>query len=73
MKHNAGGHKIIVEQGIVAGNAYDKYGTRNPLARAMMSHFLRSLCELVRATGATACIKSVVVKATWPSCWRGRV
>lgn len=51
---NAGEHKIIVEDGIVAGNAYDKYGTRNPLARAMTDHFLHTLRELVRATKASA-------------------
>ena len=45
-------HSLIVEEGIVAGNAYDKYGTRNPLARAMMNGFLRSLRQMVKATGA---------------------
>lgn len=47
-------HKIIVEEGVVAGNAYDKYGTRNPLARAMMNHFLQTFRELVRTTKASA-------------------
>ncbi|HLP78873.1 MAG TPA: methyltransferase domain-containing protein [Candidatus Paceibacterota bacterium] len=44
--------KMIVEDGIVAGNAYDKYGTRNPLARAMVNGFMTSLFSLVRSTGA---------------------
>ena len=52
MSDPAGKHKFIVEQGIVAGNAYDKYSTRNPAARRMMNGFLQSLEELVRATGA---------------------
>ena len=43
---------VIVEDGVVAGNAYDKYGTRNPLARAMVSGFLETLRKLVQATGA---------------------
>jgi ubiquinone/menaquinone biosynthesis C-methylase UbiE len=30
----------------VAGNVYDKYGTRNPVARAMMRGFLRAVTEL---------------------------
>jgi len=30
-----------------AGNYYDKYNTRNPIARAMMQGFLRSFLELV--------------------------
>jgi 2-polyprenyl-3-methyl-5-hydroxy-6-metoxy-1,4-benzoquinol methylase len=45
-------HQLIIEEGIVAGNAYNKYGTKNPLARAMMNGFKKSLLELVRATGA---------------------
>ena len=45
-------HPLIVEEGIVAGNAYDKYGTRNPLARAMMNGFLRSFRQMVKDTGA---------------------
>jgi 2-polyprenyl-3-methyl-5-hydroxy-6-metoxy-1,4-benzoquinol methylase len=43
---------MIIEEGVVAGNAYDKYGTRNPLARAMMNGFLKTLRELVQSTGA---------------------
>lgn len=46
------GNAIIVEEGVVAGNVYDKYGTQNPLARAMMNGFLRTLRKLVRTTGA---------------------
>ena len=44
--------QLIIEEGIVAGNAYDKYGTRNPVARAMMNGFLKSLRELVQSTRA---------------------
>ena len=29
--------------GSVVGNVYDKYGTKNPLARAMMGSFLRAV------------------------------
>jgi SAM-dependent methyltransferase len=31
------------EQGIVFGNAYDKYGSRNPVVRALMRGFTRAL------------------------------
>jgi 2-polyprenyl-3-methyl-5-hydroxy-6-metoxy-1,4-benzoquinol methylase len=54
MNQPTGEHKLIVEQGIVAGNAYDKYGTRNPLARAMMDNFLSTFRELIHRTGAAA-------------------
>jgi ubiquinone/menaquinone biosynthesis C-methylase UbiE len=33
----------------VVGNVYDKYGTRNPIARAMMSRFLGGVTELYAA------------------------
>lgn len=42
----------IVEEGIVAGNFYDKHGTTNPIARMMVEGFNRALDELVAATGA---------------------
>jgi 2-polyprenyl-3-methyl-5-hydroxy-6-metoxy-1,4-benzoquinol methylase len=35
------------EQGVVVGNAYDKYNARNPLARQIMAGFHRALDELV--------------------------
>jgi 2-polyprenyl-3-methyl-5-hydroxy-6-metoxy-1,4-benzoquinol methylase len=37
----------LSREGIVTGNTYDKYGTRNPLARALMQGFERSLDELL--------------------------
>jgi len=42
----------IVERGIVAGNVYDKYGTRNPVARRLMRGFEGSFVELVERTRA---------------------
>lgn len=43
---------VIVENGKVAGNCYDKYGTRNPIARHLMKGFLTSFRSLVEASGA---------------------
>lgn len=40
------------EDGIVVGNTYDKYGTRNPIARYLVNGFSRSLEALVERTGA---------------------
>jgi 2-polyprenyl-3-methyl-5-hydroxy-6-metoxy-1,4-benzoquinol methylase len=37
----------IADAGIVVGNTYDKYGTRNPLARLLVHGFENSLSELV--------------------------
>jgi 2-polyprenyl-3-methyl-5-hydroxy-6-metoxy-1,4-benzoquinol methylase len=40
----------IKEEGIVVGNAYDKYGSRNPIVRWIMSGFYDTLSELVAKT-----------------------
>jgi 2-polyprenyl-3-methyl-5-hydroxy-6-metoxy-1,4-benzoquinol methylase len=37
----------LTESGIVVGNTYDKYGTRNPIARRLMRGFEDSVSELV--------------------------
>lgn len=37
----------IVENGVIAGNYYDKYGTKNPIARYLMNGFLESVASLV--------------------------
>lgn len=37
----------IVEDGVIAGNYYDKYGTKNPIARYLMNGFLESVAALV--------------------------
>lgn len=39
---------------VVAGNAYDKYGTPNPIARFLMRRFLRAFDRLVQHSGATS-------------------
>jgi hypothetical protein len=49
----AGGNLMEVsggktENGIVIGNTYDKYGTRNPIARRMVAGFDRALSGLVK-------------------------
>lgn len=37
----------ITEQGIVAGNVYDKYGARNPVVRRIMRNFETTLSQLI--------------------------
>ena len=44
---------VIVEAGVVAGNVYDKYETKNPIARKMMQGFENTVKELVSLSGAT--------------------
>jgi 2-polyprenyl-3-methyl-5-hydroxy-6-metoxy-1,4-benzoquinol methylase len=42
----------VEEQGIVVGNAYDKYGSRNPIVRYLMRGFETALQALVNRTQA---------------------
>ena len=43
----------IVEEGVIAGNVYDKYGTKNPIARKLMDGFQDAVDELLCQSGAT--------------------
>ncbi len=42
------------EDGVVIGNTFDKYGSRNPLVRRMMSGFENALDELVARAAPTS-------------------
>lgn len=46
-------HTPIIEDGIVAGNVYDKYGAKNPIVRYLMKGFYNSINELVSMTGVS--------------------
>lgn len=46
-----------VEGGVVVGNTYDKYGTRNPLARMMVRSFLGTFDALVKRAGASSVLE----------------
>lgn len=41
-----------VEEGLVVGNTYDKYESRNPIARVLVRGYLRCFDELVRTADA---------------------
>jgi SAM-dependent methyltransferase len=43
-----------VENGVVVGNTYDKYGSSNPLVRHIVSGFLATFDELVERSGASS-------------------
>lgn len=50
--------RLVVSDGVVAGNPYDKYGTRNPVARRLVAGFLRGLDQLLqRCTGVRRIIE----------------
>ena len=43
----------VAEAGTITGNVYDKYGTRNPIARRLMRGFFGALTDLASRCGAT--------------------
>jgi 2-polyprenyl-3-methyl-5-hydroxy-6-metoxy-1,4-benzoquinol methylase len=40
------------QAGVISGNVYNKYESRNPLARAIMWNFTRTVMGMVKSTGA---------------------
>ena len=41
-----------IEDGVISGNVYDKYGTRNPVARYLQRNYQAVLLQLIRTCGA---------------------
>ena len=46
-----------VDAGNIVGNVYDKYGTRNPIARALMRGFTGAVTNLYLGTGARSVLE----------------
>ena len=46
-----------VDPGNIVGNVYDKYRTRNPVARALMRGFTRAVTDLYLQTGARSVLE----------------
>jgi SAM-dependent methyltransferase len=42
----------IIEERVISGNVYDKFNTKNPIARYLVRRFVSSMSELVNSTGA---------------------
>jgi len=43
----------VIEQGTIAGNLYDKYHTKNPIARFLVKRFLNVILDLVKLSGVS--------------------
>jgi len=43
--------KLRIDNGLVVGNTYDKYGTKNPVSRKLMDGFLASVKTLIETAG----------------------
>ena len=56
----------------MVGNVYDKYGTRNPIARALVRGFLDAVTGLYRSVGArtvleVGCGEGLLAQQLWSS------
>jgi trans-aconitate methyltransferase len=60
------------EDGVLAGNLYDKYGSRNPIVRWLMRGFADSLEALVDETGARAIHEVGCGEGHWTLTWAAR-
>lgn len=60
----------LKEQGIVVGNNYDKYSSRNPIARRMVQGFSNTLSSLVKKTGAQTIHEVGCGEGYWTLGWK---
>ncbi|MBL4796433.1 MAG: class I SAM-dependent methyltransferase [Oleispira sp.] len=60
----------IKEDGIVVGNAYDKYGSKNPIVRWIMKGFNDSLTELVARAAPKAIHEVGCGEGFWVVHWK---
>jgi 2-polyprenyl-3-methyl-5-hydroxy-6-metoxy-1,4-benzoquinol methylase len=58
------------ERGVVVGNAYDKYGSRNPLVRAIMRGFENALAELVARAAPSSIHEVGCGEGYWVLRWK---
>ena len=60
----------LEEQGTVVGNAYDKYGSKNPIVRRIMRGFENALSELVRKSNPSTIHEVGCGEGFWTLSWR---
>ncbi|MEW6293384.1 MAG: class I SAM-dependent methyltransferase [Pseudomonadota bacterium] len=65
----AGGQK---EDGIVVGNTYDKYGSRNPVVRRIMRGFDNTLSNLIRKAAPATIHEIGCGEGYWVLQWNGQ-
>jgi 2-polyprenyl-3-methyl-5-hydroxy-6-metoxy-1,4-benzoquinol methylase len=60
------------EHDVLAGNLYDKYGSRNPIVNVLMRGFERALNDLVAATKSESIHEVGCGEGRWTIEWAGR-
>lgn len=59
----------VEEDGVVVGNTYDKYGSRNPIVRWLMQGFETSLSEMVKRAAPTSIHEVGCGEGYWVMRW----
>jgi len=62
----------VIQEGIVIGNTYDKYGSQNPIVRFIMSRFDAALNDLVDEVDPATIHEVGCGEGYWVFKWRGR-
>jgi 2-polyprenyl-3-methyl-5-hydroxy-6-metoxy-1,4-benzoquinol methylase len=62
----------VTEQGVPVGNVYDKYGSRNPVVRAIMRGFASALDGLVERVAPGSIHEVGCGEGYWVMRWQGR-
>jgi len=60
----------LTEDGVIVGNTFDKYSSKNPIVRWIMNGFHASLNELVDAAGPTSIHEVGCGEGYWVSRWK---
>ncbi len=63
----------VSDEGIVTGNTFDKYGSRNPVVRRLMARFERDLDELFEAAAPTSVLDVGCGEGVLVHRWAGRL
>lgn len=60
---------ILEEEGVVIGNSYDKYGSKNPVVKLLMKGYKSSLSEMVNLVNPTSIYEVGCGEGYWVSEW----
>lgn len=60
----------LTDDGVIVGNTFDKYSSKNPIVRWIMNGFHASLNELVDAAGPTSIHEVGCGEGYWVSRWK---
>lgn len=60
----------LSEEGVISGNVFDKYGSRNPIVRALMAGFQSSLSQFVEVAAPHSIHEVGCGEGYWANKWK---